>query len=49
MRERDFALAIATDHITAWSKFTQAGIAHFLRAIEINAPEADEAPDQGGG
>lgn len=40
MRERDFALAIATDYITAWSKFTQAGIAHYLRAIEINAPDA---------
>jgi hypothetical protein len=38
MREREFALAIATDYITAWSKFAQAGIAHYLRAIEINAP-----------
>ncbi len=40
MSEKDFALAIVEDYITAWSKFTRAGIGRYLRAISENHPEA---------
>jgi hypothetical protein len=42
MQERDFALAIATDYITAWTRYTQAGIARYLQMIETNHPCANE-------
>lgn len=40
MTEKDFALAIVTDYINAWSKFTQRGIARCVRVVTENGPEA---------
>jgi hypothetical protein len=40
MGEKDFALAIVDDYVTAWVKFTQSGIACYVRAIEENGRKA---------
>jgi hypothetical protein len=45
MGEREFALAIATEYITVWAKYTQASIARYLRTIEANVANAKKIQD----
>lgn len=45
MDEKAFALAIATEYITAWFKFTQASIARWVRLVVENGHGAAIARD----
>jgi hypothetical protein len=45
MGKKDCAIAIVNDYVTAWVKFTQSGIACYVRAIEENGRKAASIRD----
>ncbi len=38
MGDKEFALAIATDYIAPWSRFTQASLARYIRLVRSQRP-----------